>query len=231
LKTGHAIAFVLLVLAAPGCATTWRSTDSEITLLSDTDPEERASALLDLSERAKTSPDLRPILVDRALTLLNTDDSVTVKLIALRTLGDLARLGTRAREIVPVLSHHAQLDKDFWCKIEAIESLALIAGSPTHPIDESLRAEVNDVFLSEVGMDAEADRDVRIHAAREIALLRPEGDKTLKVLVAALSDEAPDVRYHAQRALIAIAGGDHGPTKKDWEDWVRRSNERRDQPK
>ena len=66
---------------------------------------------------------------------------------------------------------------------------------------------------------------MRIHAAREIAVLRPAGPKVLPALVAALSDEAPDVRLHAQRALIAIAGADHGPTKKDWEQWVQRSTE------
>lgn len=206
---------------------TFRSHESKVEVLNkkpdEADPGDRYECLLALEDDAR-NPELANELCEHALRLAETPEPVAVRLVALRILGRLGKDGVRTKEIVQKLANHARKsdEPDFWCRIEALEALALLAEGPQNTLpDETVRAQVHEALRFAVRMELEPDRDVRIHAARELALLRPDDGSVLNELVQALSDEAPDVRYHAQRALVAIAGDDHGPTKQDWDRWVR----------
>jgi hypothetical protein len=201
-----------------------RSHDAKVAGLADKDAQERYENLLALEDDVD-NPERANDLCDLAIRQVNhLDASVAERLVALRILGRLARNGVRTKDCALQLENHARPsgDRDFWCRIEALESLGRLAEGPQNAIpDETLIADVHSALALALRVDIETDRDVRIHAARELAVLRPESLQVMSQLVGALADEAPDVRYHAQRALIAIAGEDHGPTKQDWERWVR----------
>ncbi len=212
---------------APGCVAL-RSHDAKVAGLADKDPNERYENLLGLEDDVD-NPERASELCDLAIKRVNDINAVTAasvaeRLVALRILGRLAKNGVRTKEIVLELENHSRPsgDRDFWCRIEALEALGRLAEGPQNTLpDETVIADVHSALALALRVDIETDRDVRIHAARELALLRPESLPVMAQLVGALSDETPDVRYHAQRALIAIAGEDHGPTKQDWERWVR----------
>jgi len=214
----------LLAIGATGCSS-FRSHDARIAGLADPDPEERYENLLALADETR-NPETANDLCDRAFKMVDdAQECAAVKLVALRVLGRLGKEGIRTKDIAQKLANHASKgtgELNFWCRIEAVEGLASLVVGPQNTLpDESVRGEVDEALLKAIRADQESDHDVRIHAARELALLRPDSTKALNELVGALSDETPDVRYHAERALIAIAGGDHGPHKQDWDRWVR----------
>lgn len=215
---------VALLLLTSAC-TTFRSHEGKVARLNDPDPEERYDNLLALADDAEDNPEQANELCDHALRLADSPESVPVRLVALRILGHLGKKNVRVKEVAQKLANHARRtdEPDFWCRVEALDALGtLVEGPQNHLPEESVRAQVHEALLIALSATLEPDRDVRIHAARELAQLRPDTKKVLDELVNALSDEAPDVRYHAQRALVAIAGDDHGPTKDDWKTWVNR---------
>lgn len=234
MKPGHALALLVLLVLAPACSIV-RSQEGWVEKLRTGDAEERSDALIALAERAAEDVDLQNDLCERALRIVDEDESLPVRLVALRTLSKLGVLGVRPKDVAASLGRHARADKrrergaddravpDFWCRIEALQGLATMVEGPTNRVvDEAVRVEALESLRVGIQQELESDRDVRIHAARELAILRPESPPILTRLVAALSDETPDVRAHAYRALVAIAGGDHGPTKADWERWAER---------
>jgi hypothetical protein len=217
----------MVLAGSPGCASgplsVFKTDEGRLADLGNpsADAEDKLEALVELSEPAEKDLELQGAVLDHA-TRLAEDDSVPVRLVAMRILARLGRAGVRTRESAQLLARHAEADKDFWCRIEALGGLSSLAAGPTNRVvDDAVRTQVRDALLRSLQQDLEPDRDVRIHAARELAVLRIEGLPVLERLVAALGDESHDVRAHAARALIAIAGEDHGPTKADWERWVR----------
>jgi HEAT repeat protein len=211
-----------LVCVVPACSSA---------KLTDLDPEQpdievRRDSLRKLGEQAHEDADLRAPLAEKVKRLV-IDEDVSVRLVALRVLGKLAEDGVTPHDIAQILAGRAHDDKDFWCRIEAIVDLSELARlKDQQAIRDAARTDAEDACKHGVQPD-EPDRDVRIHAARELSLLadqvlaseRPE--RALPELIQALSDETPDVRLHANRALIAIAGADHGPGKEDWERWLK----------
>ncbi len=223
-----------LLALAPGC-TAFRSHDAVIQGLTDPDAGVRYEDLLLLEESELHDPDAQAELCDHALKIVDDDTAVPVRLVAIRILGRLAKQGLRTKEIADKLLNRAQktYEPDFWCRIEALASLGSLAEGPQNRLpDEKVIVQTHEALLLALKTESEPERDVRIHAARELALLHPDTRKALDGLVAALSDETPDVRYHAQRALLAITGNvDHGPTRQDWERWVKAQADRGEGPK
>ncbi len=219
---------------------TFRGHDGKVAGLNSPDPEERYDCLLALSDDAGEDPERLNELCDLALRMADLThdpkmpDSVPLRLVAIRILGRLGKKGVRPREVAQKLGNHARKgdEPDFWCRVEALDALGtLLEGPQNLQPDENVRQEVHAALLIALSSTLEPDRDVRIHAARELAHLRPDTKRVLEELVNALSDEAPDVRYHAQRALVAIAGDDHGPTREDWKTWVNRHVSEQAEPK
>lgn len=193
------------------------------------DLDQKRESLVKLGRKAHVDPELRAPLAEKARRLVEDDATgAAVRVVALRVLARLAEDGQTPREIAELLGRraHADVEKDFWCRIEAIMDLCELATwKADAQVREAGRPVAAEACSAAIRPD-EPDRDVRIHASSQLALLsrdlppgeRPE--KALPELVRALSDETPDVRWHATHALVAIAGGDHGPSKEDWQRWL-----------
>ncbi|MBI3726478.1 hypothetical protein HY251_21350 [bacterium] len=234
MRLARAAAVGMLALALPGCSSaTLADLDP-----ARSDPDARREALLELERRSAKETELRAPLADKARERLEHDESVSVRLVAARVVGKLALAGAGTREGAHALGLAAigsgtgaaakrdelrWLSRDtssLWVRIEAIEDLALLWHKPIRVEDrEEVRVLVLLACTQAIRPDLESEPEVRIHAARELALIAPRKGAGLAALVAALDDPMPDVHHHAQQALVAIAGGDHGPTRDDWERW------------
>lgn len=103
-------------------------------------------------------------------------------------------------------------DPHWLVRVQAVATLRGLLGSAAAP---TLREALSD-----------PERDVRMAAARELGLSGDDSAATTQALIVALSDQAPEVRYHARRALRALLATDEGLLPEAWENWERQRQER-----
>lgn len=206
----------LLVLAlAVGCSS------ADLGRLDSADPDERRDGMTDLACATLDDADhaeMRSSVAERARKLAHADPNPAVRSSAIRAAVKLGLAGVQPREAAQTCGEQLSASKDPFVRLDAAEGLAALARSA--PGDEATRAAVREEALDGLRKAlVDEDRDLRIAAARELGNLRANG--AVGDLIGALRDETPDVRYHAQRALVKITGIDKGPTFEDWAGWAR----------
>lgn len=214
---GLAVAASLLLLSTlGGCA------GPSLAELDADDPEDRRDAVRELARRSVERDDqkeLRPAVAERARKLARSDPNPAVRAAAIRALARLVLAGVQPREGTQVLAEQVGVSRDEFVRIDAATTLAEVCAGVTG--DEAFKKWVREESVDALkkALRIDSDRDVRIVCARELGNLRAAEAKA--ELVGALRDETPDVRYHAQRALVTIAGEDKGATPEEWERWLK----------
>lgn len=178
------------------------------------DPEDPTAlahaAAAHLSPAAEPDPSVRAAAARVLLHLHRTratarppgEDSVRSVTSALPGPGD----GQAGGDDVPAGDGH------WLVRVQAVATLRGLLGADAAP---TLRAAL-----------ADPERDVRLAAARELGLSGDDSAATTQALIDALRDQAPEVRYHARRALQALHGVDQGLLPAAWENWERQRQER-----
>lgn len=180
---------------------------AELPELESPEPDRRREALACLAKQVEGEPSLRAPLIKAATSLKepSVEQDPAVRGAAVRTLRFL-----KAKDSVASICSALSAEPDPLVRQNEIEFLGAFAkddaeGAPLALVLRHLR---------------DANREVRLSAAREAGAWGDRSPATTSALTRALEDPDLSVRHNARRTLSTLFGSDQGLSAQAWERWL-----------